>query len=166
VRLQASLESHRDKIQAAYFIPLVQGYIAELSDEPKQAIDSYKKITGGPACTEAFIQLFKLHSKTGDTKPALHALKKLAAIDNTYNPMYADLLQATGDINTAIEIYTDYVLVNPDDLNTMMKLGKLYEQCGATDGVIMTMNYILDKDPDNQMAKTTLSSLTQAQANE
>lgn len=166
VRLQASLESHRDKIQAAYFIPLVQGYIAELSDEPKQAIDSYKKITGGPACTEAFIQLFKLHSKTGDTKSALHALKKLAETDNTYNPMYADLLQATGNINTAIEIYTDYVLVNPDDLNTMMKLGKLYEQCGATDGVIMTMNYILDKDPDNQMAKTTLSSLTQAQANE
>lgn len=166
VRLQASLESHRNKIQAMHFIPLVQGYIAELNGEPKQATDAYEKITDGPACTEAFIQLFKLHGKTGDTDSALHVLKKLSKTDNTYSPMYADLLQATGDIDAAIEIYTDYVLANPDDLNTMMKLGKLYEQCGATDGVTMTMNYILDKDPGNQMAKTTLASLNKAQVNE
>ncbi|MCF6338431.1 MAG: DUF115 domain-containing protein [Gammaproteobacteria bacterium] len=166
VRMQTSLETHRDKTQAAHFIPLVQGYIAELDGKLKQAINAYQKITVGSAYTEAFMRLFTLHSKIGDTNSALQVLKKLSETDNIYSPMYADLLQATGDIDTAIEIYTDYVLANPDDLNTMMKLGKLYEQCGSIDGVTMTMNYILDKDPDNQMAKTTLASLNKAQANE
>ncbi len=166
VRMQTSLKTHRDKTQAAHFTPLVQGYIAELDGKPEQAIDAYQKMTEGSAYTEAFMRLFTLHGKAGDTGSALQVLKKLSETDNTYSPMYADLLQATGDIDTAIEVYTDYVLANPNDLNSMMKLGKLYEQCGAIDGVSMTMNYILDKDPDNQMAKTTLASLNQAQTNE
>ena len=158
VRLQASLEAHRDKIQAVHFIPLVQGYIAELDGKSEQAVDAYQKMTEGPACTEVFMRLFELHGKAGDTSSALNVLKKLSEISGTYSPMYADLLQATGDIDTAIEIYTNYVLTNPDDLNTLLKLGKLYEQCGSTEGVTMTMNYILDKDPYNQMARSMLEA--------
>ncbi len=166
LRLQAGLKAHRDKTQAMHFIPLVQGYIAELDGESEQAINAYQEITEEPACTEAFMRLFKLHGEAGDTTSALHVLKKLSATNCTYSPLYADLLQATGNINTAIEIYTDYVLANPDDLNTMMKLGKLFQQCESAEGVEWVTSYILDKDPDNQAARSMLKSLQPMQANQ
>lgn len=165
VRLLAGLQAHRDKKQATHFVPLVQGYLAELGGEPKTAIEAYQGTAEGPAYIEVLMRLFELYTKIEDTNSALIVLKKLSENSSTFSPMYADLLQATGDIDSAIETYTDYVLANPGDLNTMMKLGKLYEQFGSADGVTMTMNYILDKDPDNHAAKAMLASLNQSQVN-
>ncbi|NOX92603.1 MAG: DUF115 domain-containing protein [Gammaproteobacteria bacterium] len=164
VRLLAGLQAHHDKNEAAHFIPLVQGYLAELDDDPKTAIDAYQNITGGPAYIDALMRLFELHARQENSFATLEVLKKLSEESTTYSPMYADLLQVTGNIDASVETYTDYLLANPDDLNTMMKLGKLYEQCGSADGVAMTMNYILDKDPQNQTAKTMLASLNKMQA--
>lgn len=166
VRLKDSLEAHRDKTQAEHLIPLVQGYLYESNNEPEKAIAAYQKVSEGPAYIDALTRLFELYIKAEDTAAAIDALKNLSESSSTYSPMYADMLQATGDIDTAVEVYTEYVLANPDDLNTMMKLGKLYELCGSEEGVSMTMNYILDKDPGNQTAKNMLASIQQSQANE
>lgn len=165
LNLLTSLKEHRDQEQAGVFIPLVEGYLAELRNEPTVAIEAYQKITEGPAHIDALMRLFELHTKAENLDSALSILKILSSISSVYSPMYADLLQATGDVDTAVEIYTDYLLATPEDLDTMMKLGKLYAQHGATDGVIMTMNYILDKDPDNHTAKAMLASLDQSQVN-
>ena len=73
--------------------------------------------------------------------------------------MYADLLYSTGDVDTAVEIYTEYLLANPEDLDTMMKLGKLFQQCGSVEGVEWTMGYILGKDPHNQTAQQILNEM-------
>ena len=73
--------------------------------------------------------------------------------------MYADLLQATGDINASVETYTEYLLANPDDLNSMMKLGKIFLQEQALDGVAWAMSYILDKEPNNQEARQILNEI-------
>lgn len=163
--LLTGLNMHHDSKQAALFIPLVEGYLAELRDEPEAAINAYQETAEGPAHIDALMRLFELHTKAEDLESSISVLKTLSQLSSTYSPMYADLLQATGDIDTAVEIYTDYLLANPDDLNTMMKLGKLYEQCGSEDGVAMTMNYILDKDPHNHTAKTMLTTLGQSQGN-
>lgn len=165
LNLLTSLHEHRNQKLAKSFIPLVQGYLEELRNEPTMAIEAYQEISEGPAYIDTLMRLYELHTKAQDLDSSLGILKALSCISATYTPMYADLLQATGDIDTAVEIYTDYLLANPDDLNTMMKLGKLYEQYGSADGVAMTMNYILDKDPDNHTAKTMLASLDQYQVN-
>ena len=44
-----------------------------------------------------------------------------------------------------------------------MKLGEIYYQHGALDGVEWAMNYILNKDPHNQAAKALLNSLDKTQ---
>ncbi len=160
--LQASLEEHRDVDQAKHYIPLVQGYLAELRGAPSEAIEAYQSTTEGPAHIEVLMRLFELHTKNHDFESALEVLKILSGISTTYTPMYADMLQATGDVNNAVEIYTDYLLNNPDDLNSMMKLGKIYHQYESTEGVEWAMNYILGKDPDNHAAKAMLSSLDQS----
>ncbi len=162
--LKTSLEEHPDLDLAKPFKPLVEGYLAESRGNPKEAIEAYQKISDGPAHIEALMRLFELHTTNQDLESALEILRILSSISSTYAPMYADMLQASGDVNNAVEIYTDYLLENPDDLNSMMKLGKIYHQYESTEGVEWAMNYILSKDPDNYAAKAMLSSLDQTQA--
>ena len=166
LNLLTGLNMHREPEQANLFIPLVQGYLDEINNEPQVAIKTYEQLTEGPAHIDVLMRLFELYTRDKNFHSSLEVLKKLSDISTTYIPMYADMLQANGDVEAALEIYTDYLLNNPDDLVTMMKLGKLYEQCGSAEGVTMAMNYILDKDPDNHTAKTMLISLRQSQAND
>jgi len=163
-RLLNGLSEHRDQEQAQLYIPLVKGYLAELRDNPEAAIKAYEEISEGPAHIDAFIRLFELHTKASDLSSAIKVMKELSQISSSYSPMYADLLQATGDIDAAVNTYTEYLLENPDDLNSMMKLGKIFHEYNETDGVEWTMNYILDKDPNNETAKAMLRSLQQPQA--
>ncbi len=148
---------------ARQFIPLLQGYLAELHAETALAIEIYQGVAEGPAQIDALQRLFEIHIKDENVGAALEVLKGLSNISSTYTPMYAELLQATGDVDNAVDIYTEYLLANPDDLNSMMKLGKIYHQYGSDEGVEWAMNYILSKDPDNHTAKAMLSSLNQSQ---
>ena len=158
-RLLAGLQTHHDQKQATYFTPLLQGYIAELRNQQTEAVDAYQKIVEGSAHLDALMRLFGLHTKTQDWDSALEVLKNLSAMCAIYTPMYADMLQSTGDVDTAVEIYTEYLLTNPDDLDTMMKLGKLFLDYGSTEGVEWTMGYILGKDPGNHTAQKILNKL-------
>ena len=159
-RLLAILQAHHDKKRANDLIPLVQGYLAELRNEPKVAIEAYQRIAEKSAHKiNALKRLFEIYIKSQDYDQALSALKSLADKELVYVPMYADLLQATGNSNNAVEVYTDYLLANPNDLNTMLKLGKIYLQEGVADGVAWTMSYILDKDPENKEALELLSEM-------
>lgn len=162
--LLAGLEEHRDQVQAMLIIPLLQGYLAELHNDPNAALHAYGEICHGPAHIDALMRLFDLHTKNNDMDSALGTLKTLTGISSTYIPMYADMLQAIGDVQQAVDIYTDYLLENPDDLNSVMKLGKIYQQHDVHDGMEWAMNYILAKDPGNHAAKAMLNSLDQSQA--
>ena len=157
LRILAALEKHKDQAQAKKFIPLLQGYHAELCNNPKKAIDKYQDINKGPVHLDALMRLFALYTNSQDWEHALEVLKNLSNISTTYSAMYADFLYANGDVDTAVEIYTEYLLNNPDDLGTMMKLGKVFQQCGSIEGVEWTMRYILGKDPDNHTAQKMLN---------
>jgi hypothetical protein len=156
-RLLSSLEKFHDQKQAAQFIPLVRGYLAELHDEPTAAIEAYQSIPEGPAQIDALTRLFGLHTSVKNWNDALDVLKTLSGISSTYSPMYAELLYSCNEVDAAVEIYTDYLLANPDDLNTMMKLGLVFQQCGSAQGVEWTMRYILGKDPQNHKARQILN---------
>ena len=158
-RLLTGLLGHQDQTLAAHFISLVQGYLAELNNEPSEAIERYQNIVEGPTHQKALMRLFELHIKTENINAGLNTLKTLSSLNSTYMPMYADLLQATGDINASVETYTEYLLANPDDLNSMMKLGKIFLQEQALDGVAWAMSYILDKEPNNQEARQILNEI-------
>jgi len=161
IGLEASLEEHNDTEQAMQLNHLVRGYLAEMHGNTELAIKNFQEAKG-PAEVDALQRLFKLHSNKQDFNSILEVLKTLSDISPTYTAMYAEMLNVTGDVNSAVEIYTDYLLDNPDDLNSVMKLGQIYYQHGSTDGVEWAMNYILSKDPDNQTAKAMLESLDQS----
>ncbi len=164
--LLSTLNEYHDTKQAQFYSPLVQCYLAELRNDTVQAIEMYKNIANGPAKIDALMRLFDLHTKNHNLDAALDVLKTLSAISPAYSPMYADMLQASGNVSRAVDIYTDYLLENPDDLNTMMKLGKVYQQHESAAGVEWAMNYILNKDPGNQTAKAMLTSLEQPETSD
>ena len=160
LRMLAGLQKHSDHKQANYVIPLVEAYLAELRNQPEVAIKAYRRITEGPACWEALRRLFEIHTKAQEYDLALKSLETLASKSSEYSPMYADMLFATGDADTAVEVYTDYLLANPGDLDSMLRLGNIFRQCGSVEGVAWTMGYILDKDPANQAAQQILSEIS------
>lgn len=161
LRMLTGLQKHSDRKQANYVIPLVEAYLAELRNQPEVAIKTYRTMTSeGPASWEALRRLFEIHTKAQEYDLALDSLKTLAGKSSEYSSMYADMLYATGDVDTAVEVYTDYLLANPGDLESMLRLGNIFRQCGSAEGVAWTMGYILDKDPTNQAAQQILSELS------
>ena len=158
-RLLTGLLGHQDQTQALHSIALVKGYLAELQNEPKVAIEIYQTIVEGPTYLNALLRLYDLYIKTENINAGLDTLKILSGRNPTYTLMYADLLHATGNIESSVEIYTEYLLANPDDLNTMMKLGKLFLQEQVAEGIAWTMSYILDKEPNNQEAREILNKI-------
>lgn len=166
LRTLASLETHKDQKQAKQFIPLLQGYYAELNNKRAAAIDAYQKIIEGPVYLDALMRLFAIYSTTENWNSALETLKSLSEVSTTYSSMYADLLYSNGDIDTAVETYTEYLLNNPDDLVAMMKLGKIFQQCKSSEGVEWTMSYILGKDPNNHTAQKILDDMRQNKVTE
>jgi hypothetical protein len=163
-RILVSLHKHKDQSRAVHYIALVEGYLAEITDDSEQAIKSYGSITDESAQMDALKRLFNIFTQKQDWERALETLEKLSAFSETYIPMYADLLQAIGESEAAINIYTEYLLKYPDDLKSMMKLGNLFLKSGTIDGVTWTMNYILDKDPNNHAAKKILEELNLSQS--
>jgi hypothetical protein len=161
-RIIASLKQHKDQAKAANFVHLVEGYIAELNNDFDAAIKSYSSISEELAQLDALMRLFEIYTTRQDWENALAVLEALASISPTYIPMYADMLQATGDTEAAVGIYTEYLLNNPDDLDSMMRLGRLFLKEGVVDGIKWTMGYILEKDPENQEAKKILNEASLA----
>jgi len=166
LRLLEGLNAHREPEQANQYKPLVEGFLSDLNGDTETAIAHFQKTPEGPARIDALMRLFALFVKTDDPVAQLKVLEELSAISPTYTPMYADMLQDQGEIEAAVNTYTDYLLENPDDLGSMLKLGKIYQQHGEVAGVEWTMNYILDKEPENETAKAMLRSLQQAQTSE
>lgn len=163
--LLSALENHEDKELAKLHIPLIKGYLAELHDDIPLAIKSYRETTEGPAQIDSLQRLFTLYIQKEDIDSIVSVLQKLSSISSAYTPMYAEILNANGDIEKSVEIFTDHILENPEDLSSVMKLGEIYFQNGAIDGVEWAMNYILGKDPHNQAAQAMLNSLHKTQEN-
>ncbi len=164
LRLRDTLRSHRDPDQAGPYVRLIEGCLAELGGQPSEAIQHYREVPEGPARLEAAARLFALYSEAGEQIAARDMLQTLAADIPLYQPLYADMLHATGETEAAVETYTDYLLAHPDDLDSMMKLGRIFLDAGSAEGVAWTMNYILEKDPGHAAARALVESLTQPQA--
>ena len=80
------------------------------------------------------------------------ALQCLADISVSNMPRYADFLYKTGEINQSLEIYAQYLGKQPEDLSTMLKLGKIYKEQNIPEGVQMVVEHVLRRDPQNQTA--------------
>lgn len=171
-RLANNLE-RIDQPLAMELASLARGYLAELVDDSESAMHHYQllldaaaeklgaeqKLQASPCLEDALRRMSYLALQQQDTQTALLSLDVLSAISPMYEPQYAELLRMSGRIQDAADVYTDYLKKIPDDLATMIKLGKLFQDAGAAESACWAYDYVLEKAPDNQAALRLRESL-------
>lgn len=153
---------------------LGSGYLAEMNKDIETAFGSYNFIVNNaadkmdenngqlprsPELEDALRRMSSLALGAQDSENALLILDTLSALSPIYEPQYAELLRITGNIEDAINIYTDYLKKAPRDYAAMLKLGKLYQQIGVADSARWAYNYVIEQDPENQAASALLAQL-------
>lgn len=143
---------------------LIQAYLSELNQTKQVIIENYIKIQEGPFRFDVLRRLLLIYTRDNDYRSALPILAQLAEITPNFVPALADVLHILGEPQKAVDLYTDYLLLSPDNLHAMFKLGKIYKSQGLNEGLEWTMQYILEKDPENKAAKDLLLSLPSSSA--
>lgn len=167
----------QDSAEAGELQALALGYLAEIQDQPTQALAHYSRILHAaadqlgeglreqphnPRLEDALRRMSVITLQQGDTANALMVLDVLAAMSPVYEPQYADLLRLSGRLQDAVNAYTDYLQKVPGDLSTMLKLGRLFQDAGVVDSARWAYGYVLEKDPDNKAARGLLQDLGEA----
>jgi len=137
---------------------LASGLLHELDGQPGTARQQYQQIidNGDQAdpliLEDALGRICALSLDHGEQENAVLALQCLYDLSPTYGPQYARILELTGRTDDALDVYAEYLGKVPDDINTMLALGRLYRQLNFPDGVAMVVEHVLNKAPDNPQA--------------
>jgi len=163
-----------DSEQAGVLLALANGYLCELQGDKDGAMAHYQVLldhfaaqmesNGGelprsPELEDALRRLSGLALERQDTDNALMMMQVLTSLSPAYSPQYAELLRLTGDYQGAVDVYTGYLELAPNDYGAMLKLGKIFQTAGSAESASWAYNYVLEKDPGNQAAQTLLSDL-------
>ncbi|MBF0127712.1 MAG: DUF115 domain-containing protein, partial [Magnetococcales bacterium] len=138
---------------------LIQGFLAEMERQPEQAVRHYRQVTLEILLPESLQRIFTIALQEHDLLTALAVSKRLSQYSFFHVPYYAELLRLTGDGQSAVSIFEDYLKVVQKDFVTMVKLGKLYLELGQPEEAGKTFGRILADDPENRAARTFLAEL-------
>ena len=173
VRTAEGLQKN-DSLQAQHLLALAQGYLAELDEQPEQAMEAYQPLLDFAAqhleandgelprsreLEDALRRMSGLAIGLRRDGDALMLLEVLTSISPAYLPQYAELLKLTGNLQGAVDTYSSYLRLAPNDVAAVLKLGQIFQMVGAADSANWAYNYVLEKDPDNQAAQTLLGAL-------
>ncbi|HKJ76170.1 MAG TPA: 6-hydroxymethylpterin diphosphokinase MptE-like protein, partial [Gammaproteobacteria bacterium] len=158
-RLARGLALHPDRTEADHYAPLVEGYIHELDGHREPALEAFAAVPPGPCHEDARLRRVLLNLELDRHGEALDLLRGLCEISLYYRPYYGDLQRITGDFQGALDSYTAYLEVAPDDLVTMIKLGTLYHEMGVDEATRWVMEFVLSRDPRNSAARHILGQL-------
>ena len=146
---------------------LALGYLAELEDRSDEALQHYQRIVDiaadnlgedglqqdDPRLEDALRRMSFIALQRGDAGNAVGVLDVLAALSPAYEPQYADALRLAGRLEDAVHVYTAYLERVPEDLVTMLKLGRLFHDAGVAESARWACEYVLAKDPANGDAR-------------
>ena len=164
-RLVAGVKNHNAPEAPQYF-NLISGYLAELEDRDEDAIQHYQSVGEGTLLEDALRRICSLTLKYSDYDNAVLALDCLSSISPDYMSLLAELYKITGNYQKAADIFTEYLEKVPDDVVTLLKLGQLYSDQGITEGAQWAYDYVLQIDPENQVARIMLKTMAQPMKDE
>lgn len=155
----------REEPEAVILNQLVHGYGAELQNNITDAMEHYQAVvineedTTSPVLENSLSRLAYLALELQQLDQASQYLEALSGLSPIYMPQYAEILRINNELQKSIDIYTHYLTIVPDDLATMMKLGRLYQKLGVMDGAQWLFQHITEKDPDNHAAQELLKQV-------
>lgn len=130
---------------------LVSGYAYELQSQHSSAATAYANVTTEPNWEPkqyALERHLMIAMELGDLHAASECLHQLSQKMNSYRPFYAQSLYQTGNAHAAIEEYTNYLAIQPRDLDAMTELGLVFKSIGNYEGLHWTREHIKALSPD------------------
>lgn len=118
---------------------LARAYLAELNEDYTSALDYYYKVSenekqqANTLLELALNHLASLLIKLNDAENSLFALECLTHLSAAYMPQFAELLTLLEQVESATEVYQDYLAICPNDVLAKYKLGLLYQNQNQTD---------------------------------
>ncbi len=155
-RIISSLEKAGSE-KAQWLATIARGYLAEIQGNPDKAMEHYLRIMQKEPLPQILLRVSDISLQRNDHHTATLALKVLSELSPVFMPSYANILRLTGQPAEALAIYHDYLDQMPDDLATVIAVGKFYLELDATDAATDAFNYVLERDPGNHAARTLLN---------
>jgi len=138
---------------------LTKGYLNELNNNPDIAIEEYG-FSVSPKTTESALKRIAFITLNNNQLEYAHkTLQILSELSPSYLPQVAELYLLTKNYSNALETYTKYLEYNSSEITILLKVGKLYEDQEIIDGAIFIYKHILEIDPNNQVALSSLDKL-------
>lgn len=152
--LLAGLEKHEQQVAATPYRYLINGYLAELQNNPDAALDAYQHIVdgGGVLLEDALIRIAGVGIDHDDIHTANLSLQCLSQLNPLYLPLYAEMQRLHGDVMIAIDAYNNYIGQFPEDTLVQIKLAMLYVEHGIYDAAELMVDYILRQKPNLEAA--------------
>lgn len=141
---------------------LVEGYLAELCNKPREAFTAYEKIVElgeNQILEDALISIASLSLKIKDFPHALLAMECLTGISPTYLSRYAELLKVSGHHEEALDVYAEYLDRFPEDVPTLLRLANYYKELDHPEAVRAVLEHLLEIEPNNKAARLVFASL-------
>ena len=151
---------------------LAKGYICELEDNIDEALGFYLTIVDrsadliqsgekfdNPRLEDALLRMSDIFMSRNELDNVKLTLDALSALSEIYEPLFADFLVMVGEVQTGIDLYSEYIIRVPTDYNVMNKLARLYVDLEQKDSALWLVNHILENDPDNADASGLYTEL-------
>ncbi len=158
-RLVAGLDKQRTAVAVAAG-HLVRGYRAELTRGPEDALERYSCVLSAEEpvlLVEALKRIAALELGNRRFDRALSALERLADLNPTFRPQYANVLRLAGQPAKALDAYMAHVAEQPDDLDAFVQLGRLQLDIGIPAAARMAFQHVLEHAPRHAAAQALLA---------
>ncbi len=141
--------SQRPEPQAKEIAQLVAGFIHEVEGDIDKALHQYKNQNGDLLWTTKQFGLersLEIQMQREDSGAALESLKQLSQRIDSYTPLYAQLLEVTGAIGAAGDIYGEWMKRHPRDIDIATEYGQFLLRYGADEGAQAVLDHMLQID--------------------
>jgi tetratricopeptide (TPR) repeat protein len=153
--LKAGFINDNKQIDKAPYLLLIDGYIAELSDDFESAFNYYNSIINleqSPVLEEALLRILSISLAQENAQNALLALDCLTQLSPLYLPFQAELARIVGNTMLAIDSYNAYIEFFPQDTLSQLKLAALYIDIKVYEAAEIMLEHILQASPELETA--------------
>ncbi len=142
--------------EAHYYL----GRIAQLKNEPQNALSHYLAMRGGREYLAAQSGIVQVHVKLGQTDEALQHIRKQREEDTqnqqAYFLMEVELLNRTGQYEASLAVLNDALKAFNNNTDLRYSRAMVSEKLGNIAQLESDLTYIIDKNPKNATALNAL----------
>jgi tetratricopeptide (TPR) repeat protein len=160
------------------------GDLAMRRGQPAQAIPLYQRgVRTAPEATVFHARLSEAYRQQGDLAAADREAAQAGSVEPAVNDPLVAFVQAhtrgaahyreaartadeAGDVATAVKFYEIATSIQPDDTDSLIRLGELQGAAGDLDAALATFARVALLDPDNAKANYFVGTLLERQGNE